>query len=520
MAVAAFEITRRRLALAVFVVAFAAFLPTVRFAFLAWDDDHLVYMNPALQAISQNGLSALLGSLDFSLKFFPLTQFVYAFLWWLQPGQPGLFHLASLLVHAVNSALFFSLITALLKHKSRGALYLAALVALLWALHPLRVEVVAWISALGHALALLFMLLSASRYLREGASGSALFCYLLACLAYPTALAFPLVLFLWEIYQCGSKKVSWKRLLPFFAVAAFVFAAGLWVSISREVPVSNLSVGQRIAALPYFCIVYVGGTFFPHGLAPLYSTLWNLPSRYPMLASCWILFFGIAGSIFYFRKKKSVRTGGFLSAAFLVFTLPFALERVPFLVAHDRYSYVSTTFLFGLIFIVLEKIRAKWPHRVFFLAVPALGFVAVFSAAQAFVWINTENLLRQTLSRLDAPQLRFEIRERLAKNYVETAQVDKARREISILLLEQPQNLEMQVLAASAELAAGQTAQSIELLKHVLTQEKRPDAFFFLAVSYLQAKDLGRARQTLSELEKVSPRHAGISLLRQELGER
>ncbi len=506
------EITRRRLALLLLALPLVAFLPVVGFGFLDWDDDHLIYRNASLHALGALGPAGILGAVDLSVKFFPLTQLIYACLWMLAPNQPGAFHLANLLVHALNTALLFWLFTEIAPKRDYTVLFGSAFAAALWALHPLRMEVVAWVSALGHALALFFLLGSSILYLRRGFAFASVALFAGAVLSYPVAVLFPLALVLFEAGRRPPRRWPWKKMAPYFLVAACAGVVGIWVSSAREVPPSGLGFGHRLWAIPYFCFHYLEKSFVPWRLAPLYSDLWNGGGE----GQLWIgaLVFVAVTALAGLRRPFLL-----LWLGFFFFTVPFAMERLPFLVAQDRYSYVSSTFLFGILLLGIVAQSKRWPRLVYG---PLVGVLAAFSflaSAQALVWRNTESLLRHTMSTLEVPVLRSGMRLRLVRYLAEKGELEAARSELIFLKRETPGDLEVNVLEGFVELASGHAPRARAILDSVARKEKRSDALYFLVLAYLQEKNSLGAREALRELERAFPRHPGVPLLRKELGE-
>jgi hypothetical protein len=163
----------RLVAALVVLVAAAAFLPAVGNGFVSWDDDRNFLDNPHYRGLAPPQLWWMLTTPHTGL-YIPVTWLTLGLDWLLWGLDPRGYHLTSLLFHAATAAVFFAvarrLLASALPAAGGAALRLgAAAAALLFAVHPLRVESVAWaterrdvVSGLLYALALLL-------YLRAGA---------------------------------------------------------------------------------------------------------------------------------------------------------------------------------------------------------------------------------------------------------------------------------------------------------------------------------------------------------------
>src|SRR6266567_7536855 len=136
--------------------------------FVLWDDDVEIYANPHLKGINPETLRWMFFETGYVARYQPLTWLTWSLIYEMFGLRAIGYHLASLLVHCVNTGAVFLLVRKLLLVLQSGELdrakhnYLlccAGLGALVWALHPLRVEPVAWVSAFLHCQALMFILI-------------------------------------------------------------------------------------------------------------------------------------------------------------------------------------------------------------------------------------------------------------------------------------------------------------------------------------------------------------------------
>src|SRR5262249_36269613 len=231
-------------------VAFVAFLPITRNGFVDWDDTAVLLDNPRYRGLGWTEISWMFTTLHMSL-YRPITWVTFGLDYLLWGVNPAGYHLTSLLFHAVNAALVYLIAVRLLtfvhKDESRGALSLAAgLSALVFALHPLRVEAVAWSSARSEPVAAFFIFLSLICYLRNAENYSwwtlvaALTFYALSLLSKSSGVTFPFVLLALDFYPLRRLKGSpftssastvWLEKAPFFVLS--VAAAAIAVVAKR-----------------------------------------------------------------------------------------------------------------------------------------------------------------------------------------------------------------------------------------------------------------------------------------------
>jgi tetratricopeptide (TPR) repeat protein len=273
---------------ALFLLTAGVFLPTVRYRFVGWDDPVYVYENPhVLEGLTGTNVRWAFQNTQVSL-WLPLT--------WLSlqldatlfgPGPAG-FHFTNILLHALNAGLVF-----LVLRRMTGAVGRSALVALLFALHPLRVESVAWVTERKDVLSLCFALLALLAYHRHVLASSpawlALSVVLYGCglAAKPMVITLPCVMLLLDCWPLGRLR-SWADLrslllekVPFFLLAVVFSVVTVQTQQSTAMyNVAELSLTKRIAIALVGCASYLGQTFWPFDLAALYP-LPEGPSEYP-----------------------------------------------------------------------------------------------------------------------------------------------------------------------------------------------------------------------------------------------
>jgi hypothetical protein len=268
--------SRRAIGVAFLMLAtLACYLPALRGDFV-WDDDQHVSTNPTLRSLA--GLRDIWLRRGATLQYYPLTYTSF----WVEYHVWGLsrvgYHLTNVLLHGINAVLAWEL----LRRLGVPGAFLAAAV---FALHPVNVESVAWISERKNVLATCLMLLSMLAYLGyvRGGYWASLLLFVGALLSKTVTCSMPavLILILWWRGQLTRKHVS--DLLPFFALglglgwgtarmeAAHVGARGAdW----------DLSPAQRCIIASRAVWFYVRQLVWPADLSFTY-TRWTIDARDP-----------------------------------------------------------------------------------------------------------------------------------------------------------------------------------------------------------------------------------------------
>jgi protein O-mannosyl-transferase len=201
--------------------------------------------------------------------------------------EPAGHHLTNVLLHAANAVLLF----LLLRHLT-GALWPSAFVAAIFALHPLRVESVVWISERKDVLSTFFWMLAVGAYVRyaehlKAQKSDFKFYYLLALVFYALGLmakqmlvTLPFVLLLLDYWPMGrlelGPKFSWRLVvekLPFFALS---MAASLVIFLVQNhlgavKSLTRFPLSERLANVPDSYVRYIAKNFWPSGLSIFYA---------------------------------------------------------------------------------------------------------------------------------------------------------------------------------------------------------------------------------------------------------
>jgi len=375
--------------------ALAAYSPVFKAGYTNWDDPGYTFKNKAVQELSGANLKTLFTGLRLA-NYHPVTELSFAVSNSLFGERAGAHHAANLLLHLLNAALVFAL---LLRLSGRRAPAFAA--ALIWALHPVNVESVAWIAERKNLLYAFFYLAALIAYLRHLDAGgrkyylAALALFLLALGAKAAAVTLPLALLLAEAAAPGKRlgADSVKRTLPFFAAA--VFFTGLAVA-------AQSSEGRILTArAPELLSFYLAKTVFPAGLSAVYpygETLAAFKAAQLLYLIPALLF---AGAFWAACLTNAAAAWGL--AFFAVHILPYiSLIPVGGIIAADRYLYLPAI---GLIWAAVSAARAALPDsRAARTAAGALVTALALAAGaatleRAKVWTSSLDLWLNTLAK-------------------------------------------------------------------------------------------------------------------------
>jgi hypothetical protein len=265
--------------IALCVLTLGVYLQVGGHEFVNLDDLDYVTDNPRVNAgLTADGVRAAFGGTH-SANWHPLTTLSHMLDVQLFGLDPGPMHLVNLLFHLLNVALLFRLL-----HAATGATWRTALVAGLFALHPLHVESVAWISERKDVLSTLFWLatmLAYSAWVRRPSAGryaTVAALYVLGLLSKPMLVTLPLVLILWDAWPLGrvrsvsELKRSVVEKLPLLALSVVHAVVTLRVQAAAGATASNITIpfATRVGNAVATYARYVQDTLAPVGLSPSY----------------------------------------------------------------------------------------------------------------------------------------------------------------------------------------------------------------------------------------------------------
>jgi tetratricopeptide (TPR) repeat protein len=332
--------------LIVAALTFLTFLPVLWNEFVDFDDNVILVSNPHYRGLGWANVRWMFTTL-YSEHFHPLSWLSFGFDYFVWGMNPFGYHLTNLVIHSGSAVLFFFVSKRLIPLAVPGCNYLtlsAVLAALLFSLHPMRVEAVAWATARRDLLAGCFFLLTILFYLRANSDScesrrrwliAALVAYVLSLLSKAMAITLPVVLLILDIYplqrlpwnprqwfSSAARRVLWEK-VPFIIVAipfALIALVAQWQKYSGDqallvLPLERYSIGERLAQALFSPGFYVWETFGFYRILPRFDpssvvsgillvltivlsiSFYCLRNRQPALWACWLYMLAVLAPV-------------------------------------------------------------------------------------------------------------------------------------------------------------------------------------------------------------------------------
>ncbi len=377
--------------LCLFLVTAAVYSPVRHFGFVNFDDPDYVSANPHVRRGLTADTAAWAWQSTEAANWFPLTRLSHLLDYQLFGLDAGPQHVVSVVLHALAAVFLF-----LFLHRATGSLWPGTLVAFLFALHPLHVESVAWISERKDVLCALFWFLGLWAYVWYAERptpvryGLVLAPFILGLLSKPMIVTFPLLLLLLDWWPLKRRALLEK--VPFFALSAasavvtFAVQRGAGATEALQVPLASRAGNALLSYAGYIVTM-----FWPARLAVFYPYPKEIPVWEVMAAAAVLC--GITGLLVW-AGVKQLLVGW---AWYLVTLLPvIGLVQVGAQSHADRYTYVP---MVG-IWIMLAWAVQKWRAVAIVTAAACIAFVPV-TWAQIGYWYDSETLFRHALAVTD-----------------------------------------------------------------------------------------------------------------------
>ncbi len=394
-------------ALGIFLLTFWCYRHVLNAGFI-WDDDKHVTKNGQLESV--HGLSQIWFSLGAVQQYYPLTYSAF----WLEHhawgNRPRGYHFTNILFHALNAILLGFILIGL-------GIHWPWVCALLFAIHPMNVESVAWISELKNTLSTFFYLMAALQYLaflspkraqdRRIHYGLAFAFFVAALLSKTTACSLPAVLLIilwWKRPSLQAKDVT--PLVPFFSVG--ILLAGVTVVVEKKIlgaegALWHHSLAEHVIIAARAVEFYAVKFIWPHPLSFIYPQ-WDIHASDPALYLFPVSLAAILAMLIVFRK--SIGRGALAGfSCFLVILFPalgfFNLYPMRYSYIADHFAYVALIALIGLTvegFYWIEQ-SALFPKKIWLATLSTwVILLCILAAKQTMIYLRPESLWRHTLA--------------------------------------------------------------------------------------------------------------------------
>lgn len=536
--------------LLVLIITSVAFYPSLQNNFTNWDDDLNVVENQHIKELSWENVKTWF-SQDFVKHYVPLVMVSYALEYKLFGLDPFAYHTVNLLLHLLNCCLVFWFIYLLWPKPG-----IAFFTALLFGIHPLHVESVAWISERKDVLYAFFFLFSLIAYIYYKKRDRQVFYYvsiglfLCSLLTKSMAVTLPLVLLLIDYLIKGFDKKWVQEKIPYLLLSVVFALLMLKITYGGSSGLENqhspFSLLRNFLITNYGVVFYLQKLIVPIGLSAFYPYPVKWGNNVPMLFMLSpIIVLALIALLFFVKKnKKEILVG---SLFFLITIFP-VLQLIPAgnAIAADRYSYIPSIGIFFVVGVFLSRllnqntIHLKTVRRIAMVLVLAITSLLVIQTRQrCLVWKDGISLWKDVTSQypdvdfahhnlgnayLDAGLFNESVSSfnetlRINPNYLDSyiskgfalqkmGMLDKAMGEFEKVLQIDPDNYEAHVNLGISFFAKGFLDQAlVEYSKAIEINPENENPYFLLGLVYLKKNDLNRAIIQWNNALRINPKH-------------
>jgi tetratricopeptide (TPR) repeat protein len=421
------------LAIPLALIVIAAFIPALGNGFVNWDDDKNFLDNPFYRGLGGAQLKWAWTTFWFGV-YQPLAWLLFEAQYVSWRLAPHGYHLTSLILHAANAVVLYVLTVVLLRRCQTDCCLerpwtcslAAGLATTLFAIHPLRVEAVAWASCQPYLPCALFSMLAVLAYLRAFGSGpsprwswlvGSFVLFVAALLSHAAAVSLPAVLLILDVYPLrrfgygpgrwfgAAVRRAWWEKVP-FVIVSLVFM-GLAIAARRQALLSTEQddASASLARACYGTWFYLLKTALPLDLIAVYPAPRQIDWRAPRFLSGILATLGMSVGSFLVRGRWPGLLAAWLS--YLVILAPNSgIIRIDDQVAADRYSYLS---MLGWVVVAAAGLCRLWeatsrsrPGAIGIMA-PGLGALLILVLVpmtwdQCRTWRDSETLWTHALN--------------------------------------------------------------------------------------------------------------------------
>jgi protein O-mannosyl-transferase len=403
------------------------YLQVINHGFINYDDGKYILNNPqVINGLSMNSFIWAFTS-SYASNWHPLTWLSHIIDFQIFGLDPGMFHLVNVLLHSANTLLLF-----LILNKMTGELWKSALVAALFAIHPVHVESVAWISERKDVLSTFFWMLTMMGYLWYVQQRNiqrylaVLVCYILGLLSKPMLVTLPFVLLLidfWplnggELVQTDGKLtnktipvrpiIPWSRLsplirekIPLLILAMMSCSVTFYVQQSGGAmsPLDKLHLGTRLLNALSSYLIYLWKMLVPLKLAVYYPyPSWDYYFLFSAIGSLSMILLITCLVLFVIKTRPYLAVGWFWYLGTLVPVI--GIVQVGSQSMADRYTYIP---LIGIFIMIIWGIGGLIDHRhskqLLFRVISVIMLFSLIWATwvQVGYWKDNETLFRHAI---------------------------------------------------------------------------------------------------------------------------
>ncbi len=387
--------------LSLFVAIFAAYYQVREFRYVEYDDPDYS-LNPHVSAGLTPGAARWALTSGEESNWFPVTRISHLIDAGLFGSESGGPHLVNMLLHSLAALMLFAFL-----RRATESRWCSALVALLFGIHPLHVESVAWVAERKDVLSAFFWFLTLWTYLRYVERPDwrrylpVLFVFSLGLMSKPMIVTLPFVLLLldiWPLRRLPLRNVLWEK-VPLLALSALVAAtAYVTQKASGSVDMIHVPAGVRVENALVSYVVYIAKMFWPSNLAVLYPYPSGIPLWQAVCAGLAIAAI-TALAMMRFRKSPYLSVGWFWYLGTLVPVI--GLVQIGLQSHADRYTYIPLTGLFMMVAFAAGDVVGRWPSfkpAVVFVLATGCALALVATELQLRYWKDSEALYSRAIA--------------------------------------------------------------------------------------------------------------------------
>jgi len=513
---------------------------TLGFGFVNFDDNLYIYENPiVLKGLTFPGI--LWAFTHFwAFNWHPLTWLSHMLDCQFYGLNAGGHHLTNVLLHAATVILLF-----LVLRRMTGCLWRSAFVAAVFAIHPLRVESVAWLAERKDVLSGLFFMLTLGAYVgyarhpwSPARYGLVVLLFALGLMCKPMLVTLPFVLLLLDYWPLNRLQANTgnepvfrlaRRQIPRRLILEKLPLLGLTVAScvitifaqARVIQLSeNLSLPLRLGNVLISCVAYMDQMFWPSGLAVLYPVTAG-DVRIAGVALSLAVLAGISTGVIILHRRLPYLLTGWLW--YLIMLVPvIGILQVGLQARADRYTYLPQIGLYLLLTWAAADLCAGWRHRRVLLAGGAATILValIFCArAQTAYWKNSESLWTHTLARTSNNYIAHYS---LGKALFEQGNVDEAIAQYQKALQIKPDYADVHETLGNALLQKGNADEAITQYQAALQiNPHNAGAFYNLGNALFEQGNVDEAIAQYRKALQIKPDYAdahnnlGAALFRQ-----
>jgi protein O-mannosyl-transferase len=523
------------------LLTFLFYLPLLHHDFVYWDDPAFIIQNPNIRSLNPQFFHWMWTTLDTG-NWMPLSWLSLALDYRWMGLNPEIYHLTNLLFHGINTTLVFILGLRVLRiapGQKNGSIkgpdnlwvvLTALLAAILFGLHPIHVESVAWAAERRDVLYAFFYLLALLFYLDYAQSPEmrikkCVACFgffLLALMSKPMAVTLPLILLVMDLWPLARLRSPWTRIflekIPF--LLASLLLGVITISAQSEVgamgPVGGLPLAFRVMNAFHSVIFYLVKMAVPIHLVPFYPITHPEENTFTIanFASALLVFLI---SFFCWRQWKK---RPYWAAAWLFYLVSLSpalgILQTGLQAAGDRFTYLPSLGLFLLFAGAATKFLLK--HR----AVLILFFAGLTLALGAGTWFQL-GLWKDSISFWESvvriyPDVSQLAQTNLGTSYEAAGRLEDALREYDGALALPPTNPHILDLKGLLLLKENRTDEAIEAFKSAIALEPVGDPTLPYQHLWLAYQKKGIQPEALAVVESATSQYPASARLQYYLG--